>query len=574
MASTLSSKSNQSPWRPTPLLLLVVFALLATCANAYQVLISDNDPVRQVCSGMWGKGKEDAFIEVLFAPSSRGQLALVIFEWSDGRYLGVDQSGNTSENQWSTERVYICTLSALQASLCTEADLGRFITTPATLPEDTSIFTASVRFDSVASAPVSESDQTLGAGPYRYAVTKTGYYCVGTVPVSSDGSLYNTTFTGVVDYENVFGGHLAAGEYPKVAFYFFLTIAYLAVGLAWGVLCFQNRRELLPIQYYISATIGFLIIEMFTIFKYYDYLNTTGHPGVANALLFLVALLNAGRNSLSFFMLLITSMGYGVVRPSLGQVMLKARLLALVHFVFGVLYSLGTVAIPLESAGFFVFFFVFPLSFTLTAFLMWILWSLNSTIADLSARRQTYKKSMFTSLYRILVSAVMVIGAFFIISSISFSSRLDVDFGPKTWQTRWILLDGWLGILYFIAFCAIAWLWRPTANNRRLALSDEVPTEDTTAEDYEVDALTGDDSDKDHVPLRSVGKPLGNDSVVFDVGDDEGSSEDDEEADVGLTGSGRSRGGGSGENRPLRLPTSDDEEDAPPPVYKKTAKAD
>lgn len=168
----------------------------------------------------------------------------------------------------------------------------------------------------------------------------------------------------------------------------------------------------------------------------------------------------------------------------------------------------------------------------------------------------------------------MVIGAFFIISSISFSSRLDVDFGPKTWQTRWILLDGWLGILYFIAFCAIAWLWRPTANNRRLALSDEVPTEDTTAEDYEVDALTGDDSDKDHVPLRSVGKPLGNDSVVFDVGDDEGSSEDDEEADVGLTGSGRSRGGGSGENRPLRLPTSDDEEDAPPPVYKKTAKAD
>lgn len=135
-------------------------------------------------------------------------------------------------------------------------------------------------------------------------------------------------------------GHLAAGEYPKVAFYFFLTIAYLAVGLAWGVLCFQNRRELLPIQYYISATIGFLIIEMFTIFKYYDYLNTTGHPGVANALLFLVALLNAGRNSLSFFMLLITSMGYGVVRPSLGQVMLKARLLALVHFVFGVLYVL------------------------------------------------------------------------------------------------------------------------------------------------------------------------------------------------------------------------------------------
>lgn len=81
----------------------------------------------------------------------------------------------------------------------------------------------------------------------------------------------------------------------------------------------------------------FLIFEMLTIYKYYDYLNTVGHPGVANALLLLVSVLNAGRNSLSFFMLLITAMGYGVVRPSLGPVMLKVRLLALVHFVFGVL---------------------------------------------------------------------------------------------------------------------------------------------------------------------------------------------------------------------------------------------
>lgn len=35
-------------------------------------------------------------------------------------------------------------------------------------------------------------------------------------------------------------------------------------------------------------------------------------------------------------------------------------------------YSLGTVIVPLEAAGFFIFFFVFPLAFSLTAFLMWI----------------------------------------------------------------------------------------------------------------------------------------------------------------------------------------------------------
>lgn len=67
---------------------------------------------------------------------------------------------------------------------------------------------------------------------------------------------------------------------------------------------------------------------------------------------------------------------------------------------------------PLEQGGLTVFLFILPLAFTLTAFLMWIsktflsrgtgptvetrlaiVWSLNSTIADLGMRKQAYKKS-------------------------------------------------------------------------------------------------------------------------------------------------------------------------------------
>ena len=109
------------------------------------------------------------------------------------------------------------------------------------------------------------------------------------------------------------------------------------VGIVWAVLMWQHRHELLPLQNYISGTIAFLVVEIFSYFAYYEYLNKAGHPGVANALLVIVSVLNAGRNSLSFFLLLITAMGYGIVRPRLGGVMMKVRLLALVHFVFGVL---------------------------------------------------------------------------------------------------------------------------------------------------------------------------------------------------------------------------------------------
>lgn len=50
-----------------------------------------------------------------------------------------------------------------------------------------------------------------------------------------------------------------------------------------------------------------------------------------------VAVLNSARNALSFFLLCIVCMGYGVVRPSLGSVMTRVKGLAVVHFVFGIL---------------------------------------------------------------------------------------------------------------------------------------------------------------------------------------------------------------------------------------------
>jgi hypothetical protein len=48
--------------------------------------------------------------------------------------------------------------------------------------------------------------------------------------------------------------------------------------------------------------------------------------------------LNAGRNSLSFFMVLVVCLGYGVVHPSLGSQMYWAIGLTIVHFIFGALY--------------------------------------------------------------------------------------------------------------------------------------------------------------------------------------------------------------------------------------------
>lgn len=48
----------------------------------------------------------------------------------------------------------------------------------------------------------------------------------------------------------------------------------------------------------------------------------------------------------------------------------------------------------------------------------------TATIAQLKARKQRYKLSMFEKLNRILLGAVLVIAIFFVVSSFSFSGRL------------------------------------------------------------------------------------------------------------------------------------------------------
>jgi hypothetical protein len=96
-------------------------------------------------------------------------------------------------------------------------------------------------------------------------------------------------------------------------------------------------------------------MEMLANFAYYRYINKNGGGSGSMAFLFVgasrfpllwcedaetlvrsvVAALNAARNSLSFFLLLITSMGLSVVTPSLGSIMNRVRLLTALHFVFG-----------------------------------------------------------------------------------------------------------------------------------------------------------------------------------------------------------------------------------------------
>ncbi len=246
-----------------------------------------------------------------------------------------------------------------------------------------------------------------------------------------------------------------------------------------------------------------------------DFQNRNGANAGAKALLIIVGILNAARNSFSFFLLLIVCMGYGVVKPTLGRTMIYVRWLAAAHFVFGLVYSITSLLISPESAGTrrhseieilinltfatgpLVLLIVLPLAGTLTGFYVWTLNSLNLTLKDLRERKQHAKEAMYRKLWWAILITVIVIFAFFFFNSFTFASVGDPNFVPNHWKTRWFILDGWLNIVYLADVAWVAYIWRPTANNRRFAMSDEIAQDDDGNFEIGDIGMPGDSEDED-----------------------------------------------------------------------------
>jgi len=107
---------------------------------------------------------------------------------------------------------------------------------------------------------------------------------------------------------------------------------------------------------------------------------------------------------------------------------------------------------------------------------------------------------MYKKLWWCILLSIFVIFGFFFFNSLSFASVSDPDYVPFHWKTRWFVLDGWLNLVYFADVAFVAYVWRPTANNRRFAMSDEIAQDDDGT--FEIaDIGAPDDSDDEDVEL-------------------------------------------------------------------------
>ncbi len=228
--------------------------------------------------------------------------------------------------------------------------------------------------------------------------------------------------------------------------------------------------QLMPLQLWITVVLLLGMAESSVMFNRYLRWNDDGVMYLSITILGVI--FGVLKRSLSRVVVLMVSMGYGVVRPTLGDDMKKIMYLGCSYFILSLVYTL-TISMPSNSkfvgdAEFenMLALVVLLLAAVDSTFYMWILKSLNNIIVTLDSRRQTEKSNLYKN-FRIVLFVSL---GFAIIWAVYSSMLMTGSTYENNWQSRWTM-DALWELEYLIVFIAICLLWAPSRNNRRYAYS-------------------------------------------------------------------------------------------------------
>nr|XP_021389173.1 transmembrane protein 87A isoform X2 [Lonchura striata domestica] len=284
-----------------------------------------------------------------------------------------------------------------------------------------------------------------------------------TTPSSYQSKLFTMTVELKGPYE-----YLSLADYPLMIFFMVMCIVYVFFGVLWLAWSACYWRDLLRIQFWIGAVIFLGMLEKAVFYAEFQNIRYTGES-VQGAVI-LAELLSAVKRSLARTLVIIVSLGYGIVKPRLGVTLHKVVMAGALYLLFsgmeGVLRVTGAQN-DLASLAF------IPLAFLDTALCWWIFISLTQTMKLLKLRRNVVKLSLYRHFTNTLILAVAASIVFIIWTTMKF--RL-VDC-QSDWQELWVDDAIWRLLFSMILF-VIMILWRPSANNQRFAFSPLSEEED------------------------------------------------------------------------------------------------
>ncbi|XP_017268300.1 transmembrane protein 87A isoform X2 [Kryptolebias marmoratus] len=286
-------------------------------------------------------------------------------------------------------------------------------------------------------------------------------------------------------------GFISVTEWPLMIFYMVMCIVYILYALLWFMWAACYWKDLLRIQFWIAGVIFLGMVEKAVFCAEYENTNTVG--SASPGLLIFAELVSALKRTLARLLVIIVSLGYGIIKPRLGTVMHRVVGLGILYFAFasieGILRITGTKDSDLALLA------NIPLALLDSSLCWWIFVSLAQTIKTLKLRRNPVKLSLYRHFTNTLIFAV--------IASIIFMAWSAKKLHLADCQSDWIELwvdDAFWRFLFSVVLLVIMFLWRPSANNQRYAFTPLMDDSD----DEEIEEFTASANLADGIKLRAA----------------------------------------------------------------------
>ncbi|XP_056151418.1 transmembrane protein 87A-like [Lampris incognitus] len=278
----------------------------------------------------------------------------------------------------------------------------------------------------------------------------------------------NFAFTMKVEMKGSYD-YASPTDWPLMMFFMVMCIVYVFFGALWLLWCACYWRDLLRIQFWIGAVIILGMLEKAVFYSEYQNICYRG-DNVQGALIF-AELLSALKRSLARVLVLIVSLGYGIVKPRLGTSVHRLVAVGLLYLLFssveGVLNVTGgsyrTVSLVAQIS----------LSLIDSCVMWWIFISLSQTTRLLRLRRNVVKLSLYQHFTNTLVFSV-VASIVFILWTNTLFQEVECQTG---WRDLWVD-DAFWRLLFSTILLVIMVLLRPSANSQRFSHSPLIDDDD------------------------------------------------------------------------------------------------
>ncbi|XP_051717365.1 transmembrane protein 87A-like isoform X2 [Ctenopharyngodon idella] len=265
--------------------------------------------------------------------------------------------------------------------------------------------------------------------------------------------------------------YISASEWPLMIFYMVMCIIYVIMGVLWLALSACYWRDLLRIQFWIGGVIFLGMIEKAVFYAEFQSIRYEGQS-VQGAVVF-AEILSAVKRTLARVLVIIASLGYGIVKPRLGALLHRVVGVGLLYLIFSVIEGVLRVNTAEDDL---VLLAAIPLAVLDSTLCWWIFISLAQTMKLLRLRRNLVKLSLYRHFTNTLIFAIIASVIFIVWTTKTFKlTKCQSD-----WRELWID-DAFWRFLFSSILLVIIFLWRPSANNQRYAFSplvDEVSEEE------------------------------------------------------------------------------------------------